>query len=203
VRPRNLGSIPLSDRGAARARPIETHRLRLEPLDREIAALVPSDRGVAERKLGAVFHDAWPSDDLRDWLDSVAAESRFRPYAIVERATNTVVGDVGFLGPPDAKGQLEVGYSIVSDRRRGGYASEAAAAVVMWALEQVGVKAIIAECQATNTASIRTLERLGFQRREEADGVIRWRHVQGAASKTRCVSEPKLDDERRQRSNRR
>jgi len=158
---------------------IETHRLRLEPLDREIAALVPSERLVAQRKLGAVFHNAWPSDDLRDWLASVAAESPFRPYAIVERATNTVVGDVGFLGPPDAKGQVELGYSVVSDRQRRGYASEAAAAVVTWALEQVGVKAIIAECEATNTASIRTLERLGFQRGDERNGVIRWRHVPG------------------------
>jgi [ribosomal protein S5]-alanine N-acetyltransferase len=158
---------------------IETHRLRLEPLDRELAALAPGDRAVAQRKLGAVFHDAWPSDDLRDWLDSVAAGSPFRPYAIVERATNTVVGDVGFLGPPDAKGQVELGYSIVSDRRRRGYGSEAAAAVMAWALEQAGVRAIIAECEATNTASIRTLERLGFQRGDEANGVIQWRHVPG------------------------
>jgi [ribosomal protein S5]-alanine N-acetyltransferase len=154
---------------------IETHRLRLEPLDPPVAALVLTDRVVAQRKLGAVFDNAWPSDDLRDWLDSVAAGSAFRPYAIVERATNTVVGDVGFLGPPDGKGQVELGYSIVSDRRRRGYASEAAAAVMTWALEQVGVKAIIAECEATNTASIRTLERLGFRREDEANGVIRWR----------------------------
>jgi RimJ/RimL family protein N-acetyltransferase len=160
---------------------IETHRLRLEPLDREMAVLVPTDREVAQRKLGAAFHNAWPSDDLRDWLASVAPGSRFRPYAIVERATNTVVGDVGFLGPPDAKGQVELGYSIVSDRRRRGYASEAAAAVVTWARKQVGVKVIIAECEATNTASIRTLERLGFQRRAEANGVIRWRHAPDAA----------------------
>jgi [ribosomal protein S5]-alanine N-acetyltransferase len=160
---------------------IETLRLRLEPLDPPVAALVSTDRVVAQRKLGAVFHNAWPSDDLRDWLASVPAGSRFRPYAIVERATNTVVGDVGFLGPPDAKGQVELGYSIVSDRRRRGYGSEAAAAVMAWALEQAGVRAIIAECEATNTASIRTLERLGFERGEESDGAIRWRHVPDAA----------------------
>jgi RimJ/RimL family protein N-acetyltransferase len=96
---------------------------------------------------------------------------------MIEQETNTVVGDVGFVGPPDENGAVEVGYSVVPERRRRGYATEAARAVVRWALDVPTVSVVVAACEADNVASIRTLERIGFVRTGEVDGRIRWRYV--------------------------
>ena len=98
-------------------------------------------------------------------------------WVVIERESAIVVGDIGFFGPPDAAGVLEVGYSIVPDRRRRGYASEAASALVTWALDQPGVQTIVAGCDADNAASIRTLERVGFRRTGEAEGRVLWEYA--------------------------
>ena len=95
-------------------------------------------------------------------------------WVIIERESATVVGDIGFFGPPDASGVLEVGYSVIPDRRRRGYATEAAIALVTWALDQPGIQAIDATCDADNVASILTLSRIGFRRTGEKDGRILW-----------------------------
>jgi len=93
---------------------------------------------------------------------------------MIERDSGCVVGDVGFIGPPDEAGSIEVGYSVISDRRRRGYATEAAGAIVEWALSQPGVRDVVAGCDADNVPSIRTLERLGFRRTGEANAHISW-----------------------------
>ena len=79
--------------------------------------------------IGAILPDAWPLADLLGVLPMQAAatpdQERFGIWLIVERDTNTVVGDIGFHGPPDG-GRVEIGFSVIPDRRRRGYASEAA-----------------------------------------------------------------------------
>jgi RimJ/RimL family protein N-acetyltransferase len=93
-----------------------------------------------------------------------------------ERDSWSVVGDIGFVGPPDGRGTVEVGYSVIPDRRRRGYATEAARAIVAWALTQPSVQVVVAGCDCDNAPSIRILERLGFRRTGEANGQIRWRY---------------------------
>ena len=125
--------------------------------------------------------EEWPLPDLLDVLPVQASSSpedeRYGVWVIVERESSTVVGDIGFFGPPDAAGVLEVGYSIVPDRRRRGYASEAASALVTWALDQPGVEAVVAACDPDNAASILTLDRVGFRRTGEADGRVLWEYT--------------------------
>ena len=75
----------------------------------------------------------WPQPDLSDVLPQHAraapADLPFGIWAIVERATASVIGDAGFFGPPGDDGTVEVGYSIVPSRRRRGLASEAVGAL--------------------------------------------------------------------------
>jgi ribosomal-protein-alanine N-acetyltransferase len=105
------------------------------------------------------------------------AHGPFGVWLMIERGGGTVVGDAGFVGPPDASGIVEIGYGVVPERRRLGYATEAVGALVRWALAQPGVQAVAAACDAENVASIRTLERAGFARVGEADGLVRWRYA--------------------------
>lgn len=60
----------------------------------------------------------------------------------------------------------EIGYLV--DRRHWGrgYATEAAQAVVAWALRQPSIRRVWATCDAENAASVRVLEKLGFKREE-------------------------------------
>ena len=160
-----------------------TERIELRPLPALAAAALPEDREEASRTLGATLATAWPQADLLDVLRLQAAASPetecFGVWVMIERGSGSVVGDIGFIGPPDDAGSIEIGYSVIPDRRRRGYATEAAVAIVEWAFSQPGVEVALAGCDSDNTPSIRTLERLGFRRIGEANGQIRWRYNRG------------------------
>jgi [ribosomal protein S5]-alanine N-acetyltransferase len=163
---------------------LQAERLDLLPLDPRAAAALPDDRALAARVIGAQLASDWPARDVLDVLPIQARTSpetaRFGVWVIIERPTATVVGDIGFLGPPGADQTVEIGYSIVPDRRRRGYATEAARALISWALGQPGVSMVVAGCDQTNLPSIRTLERLGFSRVEPAGDQLRWRLQRGS-----------------------
>jgi ribosomal-protein-alanine N-acetyltransferase len=131
--------------------------------------------------LGAALPPEWPQADLLDVLPLQAAigpdDERFGVWVMIEREPATVVGDIGFLGAPGVDGSIEIGYSVIPDRRGRRYATEAARALLDWALRQPGVTTVVAGCDNRNVPSIRTLERLGFVRTGEAAGQIRWRNT--------------------------
>ena len=158
---------------------LETARLELFPLAPEAAAALSDDRDQAARIIGASLDADWPHPDLLGALPMHAAaagqDARYGIWVIVERASQTVVGDIGFFGPPTPEATVEVGYSVVPDRRRRGYATEAAAALIGWARQQPNVSAVLARCEEDNVPSIRTLERLGFARAGKVDRMLAWR----------------------------
>lgn len=84
-------------------------------------------------------------------------------YAIwmIALKDGTHVGDLCFKGlNPD--GSVEIGYGILDEYQGRGYASEAVAAAVNWALAQPGVTRVEAETVPDNRASQRVLEKCGF-----------------------------------------
>ena len=105
-------------------------------------------------------------------------DERFGIWLMLERDTNTVVGDIGFMGPPD-DGVVEIGFSVIPDRRRRGYATEAARSLVDWALRVPEIRDVVARSEAANEASGRTLTTAGFSRDGERDGVVDWRRAPG------------------------
>ena len=157
-----------------------TERMELRPLPAAAANVLPEGREEAGRILGAALSVDWPQAELLDVLPIQASASlsdeRFGIWVMIERESGSVVGDIGFIGPPSDGGSIEIGYSVVPDRRRRGYATEAARAIVDWALQESEVKVVVASCDNDNEPSIRTLERIGFLRADEADGQIRWRY---------------------------
>jgi [ribosomal protein S5]-alanine N-acetyltransferase len=152
---------------------LRTGRLDLRPLPAAVAALLPGYRDDAARLLGSTLPAGWPAVDLLDVLPMQAAAGpdgeRFGIWVMVERPTNEVVGDIGFLGPPD-DGAVELGYSVVPGRRGRGFATEAARAMADWALAQAGINAVIARCDADNVASVRVLRAAGFVRTDADAG---------------------------------
>lgn len=75
----------------------------------------------------------------------------------------TVVGHVGFHGPPDDHGMIEVAYSVDPALRRRGYAKKMLAAALAWANDAPAVTVVRATVTPTNTASIATLASFPFR----------------------------------------
>jgi ribosomal-protein-alanine N-acetyltransferase len=104
------------------------------------------------------------------WMLAALAEGRARDgfslYYIVERATAgarpRLCGGGGFIGAPDAEGTVEIGYAIVPERQRRGYASETVEAWVAWAFAHPEVSRVIAHTLPGLAPSIGLLEKTGF-----------------------------------------
>ena len=165
---------------------IRTAQLILRPLPPGAAALLPGDRAGAAALVGAPRGDEWPLSDILELMPVFAlgseAEAPFGVWVMVETETDTVVGDIGFIRPPDDAGEIEVGYSVVPSRRRRGYATEALAALVAWAFEQPGVTAILAGTDPDNDPSQRVLRSAGFEVTDATPAEIRWRRERDVPS---------------------
>ncbi len=158
-----------------------TERLTLIALPLEAArALAAGDRTRAAGVLGAALPDGWPDEELAGILpayrDRLAADPEtigFGIWAVARTDPRVVVGSAGFSGPPD-EGEVELGYGVHPAHRHAGCATEAAVALVGWALGREDVTRVIAECDEGNAASIRVLEKAGLRRAHVRAGTIRW-----------------------------
>jgi RimJ/RimL family protein N-acetyltransferase len=117
-----------------------------------------------------------------EWLARVRASSGADPwthgFAVVHRASGSVIGSCGYKGPPGADGIVEIAYGVDEAHRGQGYATEAAEALVRYALGSGEVRMIRAHTLPEANASTRVLTKCGFERVGEVvdpeDGLV-WR----------------------------
>lgn len=158
----------------------ETRRLKLVPFTLELRKAVLADKHQLTKLLDVRVPDTWPGPDLAEALPLFAEAQEKQPDApildgiIVHKEEQTIVGDIGFLGPPDEKGRIEIGYSIVPEYRNQGYATEMACHLIAWALGQPCVSSVIANCLDNNFSSIKVLEKVGMRRLSRDGNIIRW-----------------------------
>jgi RimJ/RimL family protein N-acetyltransferase len=84
-----------------------------------------------------------------------------RPDTDVER--RVLIGNGGFTGAPDPSGSVEIGYSLLPSWQGQGYGTELTAALVSWAFSHAPVERVLAVTYPALPASIRVLEKNGFQ----------------------------------------
>jgi [ribosomal protein S5]-alanine N-acetyltransferase len=92
-------------------------------------------------------------------------------FEIILRETGEVIGDIGFHGPPDGAGTVEIGYGIVEQYRGRGLVGESAVAICGLAWSRPVVTRIIARAEEGNAASAGVLRRAGFREDGVADGL--------------------------------
>ena len=101
-----------------------------------------------------------------DWIARLRAASAPSPwthgFAIVERATGTVVGSCAFTGPPDASGVVEIAYELAPAHQGRGFAREAARALSDYALSLAEVRCVRAHTRRDHERSARVLDACGF-----------------------------------------
>lgn len=141
--------------------------------------------------LGAVLPTDWPpgeydEDAMRFFLDQLTTGGRtaagwYGWYAI-RKATptspKTLVGAGGFMGPPDASGTTEIGYSIAADWRGQGLATELVTGLIEQAERTGMVHRLIAHTLPDNLASQQVLLANGFQAMGlDAEGRVRFERI--------------------------
>jgi RimJ/RimL family protein N-acetyltransferase len=155
--------------------PVETIRTpRLELVSMTIPvmrALQASDIETASREAGAIVPPGLPEDlvdFLRHRLAQLDAEPSIRQWLgrlmilTDETGQRRAIGTIGFHGPPDDEGRLEVGYRVEAPYRRRGYAREAVQALFDWAASAHGVHRFVASVSPTNEPSLGLVAGLGF-----------------------------------------
>ncbi len=144
-------------------------RLDLVACDLALVEMILNDKPALAAALNATVPDDWPVSPevqplFRDLLKDDPGAAGWLGYAAVLRSERVVVGDIGFLGPPDASGCVEIGYSVLAARRGRGYAVEMVEILTLWAFKDDRVRRIVAHTDPDNPASMRILEKNGFQR---------------------------------------
>lgn len=95
-------------------------------------------------------------------------------WEIVLQESITSIGGIGFGGYPDGEGKTITGYYIDKQQWGQGYATEALGALVAWAACCPDLKTIIGETFPDHPASIRVLEKNGFQWVEINERIVRY-----------------------------
>lgn len=162
-----------ADADLADIAPIQTPRLTLESMSVPfMEALARHDLETASREAGGEV-PAWMADELVHFLKfrlaQLAADPSIRLWlgrAMVltdEAGVRHVIGSIGFHGPPDARGRLEIGYSVDPPHRRRGFAREAIGALLDWAHARYGIDRFLASISPDNQPSLRLAEHFGFR----------------------------------------
>lgn len=73
-----------------------------------------------------------------------------------------LVGNGGFVGPPDAAGLVEIGYEIAPSFRNRGLATAAVVAMIQYAFSHDEVRAVVAHTLAEKNASNAVLKKAGM-----------------------------------------
>lgn len=125
--------------------------------------------------LGAAVSSTWPPglydrDAMQFFLDKAyqggaEATGWYGWYAIrqpLENNSALLVGSVGYFGPPNSDGVVEIGYSVIPEECGKGYATEMVRAIMDRAWHDERVHLVVAEAHETNIASLKVLEHCGF-----------------------------------------
>ena len=103
------------------------------------------------------------TEDYLRYLQGRYALGEFYDWAVIERHSGKMIGTCGFTRincPHDA---AEIGYVLNPDCHGLGYATEAAARVLRFGFEELGLHRIEAKFMKGNDASMHVMEKLGMQ----------------------------------------
>lgn len=143
---------------------LETERLTIVPVDHQfVEKLSPEDykiHGFIKSYLEKLQEDA----SLLGW----------GVWFVIEKETEMIVGDIGFKGKP-VNHTVEIGYGIIPSEQGKGYATEAVTGIIDWALSTNLASHVVAECLEDNIASIKVLEKLGFDRTGTDEKMLKWK----------------------------
>lgn len=153
-------------------RTIESQRMILVAASLELVEADLEAQGRLGELMGARVPDNWPPDlyerqameFAREQLKDAPQQTGWSFWYLLTRSRNNceLIGICGFKGVADENGSVEIGYSILSQYRSRGYATEAVARLLIWAFNHHNVLEVCAETLPHLRQSIRVMEKNGL-----------------------------------------
>ncbi|MGP6136080.1 GNAT family N-acetyltransferase [Enterobacter chuandaensis] len=145
---------------------LETPRLKLEPYNDshyEGLRVMDSDSGVMRYITGGIVKTP---EETREGIRRVQArwdKYNFSWWAIKEKTSGAIVGAACLQHLANVDGApLEIGWRLVPEHNGKGYATEAAKAIIDYAVERIGATYLVAVADPENIPSQRVMQRLGM-----------------------------------------
>lgn len=113
---------------------VTTKRLCLAP--QTIAALTELCRNETDAEMKKAYQE------MIETMRQLPGREEWGSDWSIRLTDGPVIGGIGFKGAPDAGGVIEIGYGIDDAYRRQGYATEAVAGMVKWALHRAAFPAL-------------------------------------------------------------
>lgn len=163
-----------------------TKRLLLQPLTHAQLLQYIKNDGSLETELQINPSERVISADLQEALEQTILPNVADPlknylfnslWTIILTSENRMVGDLCFIGEPNAAGEIEIGYGIYEADKGKGYMTEAVGAMVQWAGQRPDIQDIIASTEKSNPASSAVLVKNKFVNDGETGSLLQWRRV--------------------------
>lgn len=164
---------------------IETANLQLIACESAHYEAILHDKRRLEPLLDVSVPDSWPTFPESmphgyEMLKSDPSSLNWGFYLFIHVRDRVLIGEGGFKGKPDNEGMVEIGYALVPEYRRRGFATEAARGLTRYAFSHPEVKIVQAHTHKDGNESIGVLRKLGMklvgtaQDPDEGE-VLRWR----------------------------
>ena len=163
---------------------LETERLILHPLNHNQLLMYIMNDNSLEAELNLNPSKKIISDELKEALEQTIlpnVHNKDKNYfyntlwTLISKADNKMIGDLCFVGEPDANGEVEIGYGTYEEFRGKGYMTEAVAGIIKWVNEQPEVRTVSASTEIDNVASYSILEHNNFIKVAEGEGMYTWK----------------------------
>lgn len=165
--------------------------LQIDKLTTERLILIPYTIQICENIINKNFSNlfdmglkrgkSWPDNDVIETLpkiinnlSQIESPTGFESWMIIKKETLEIIGDLGFKGYNHKEENIDIGYGIIEEERRNGYAEEATKELIKWAFSTGLIKEITAKCLIENTGSINLIKKLNFIEAKRDHEMIYW-----------------------------
>lgn len=144
---------------------LETQRMTLRQLssaDVLPMAQVLSNPEVMRYSVRGILSESATAEFI-DWSLQSCSLHGFGPWAVVEKASGVLMGFCALNQESvDGAEEVEIGYRLAPQFWGRGMATEIVRATLAYGFEHLGLRSIIAIVQPANVASVRVIQKVGF-----------------------------------------
>jgi RimJ/RimL family protein N-acetyltransferase len=140
--------------------------ITLRPVDRMMKAAMECSRDAFAALVETSLPEDWPQFPAAFSSEGPSHRAPWIGYLFMRTSDGALLGNGGFVAPPDRAGVVEIGYEIAPAHRNQGYATEAARLLLDLAFKH-GASAVIAHALGNWNPSNAVLQKLGMRFVEE------------------------------------
>ncbi|MDQ0269323.1 GNAT family N-acetyltransferase [Cytobacillus purgationiresistens] len=128
-----------------------------------------SSKAVVEYMPFTPFTSVEQAVNEMNWYQQIFDEQTGLRWMIQDRESKKVIGTCGYLNYERTNNRLEIGYDLSPEYWGRGLMPEAVKSIIQFGFSTMNLNKIEAKIEPANTASLRLMEKLGFQK----EGLLR------------------------------